>query len=308
VDRRRSSARSDRVVSTGVAHRSHPVPVPVPVLGEPWPGVPVRGRGAAARADACWVPVAPGLTPHGLRHSHKTLMDELGVPAKLQNDRMGHEDGSVQARYSHITAEMRLALLDGLTARWQAALDERRAMAARSPVGAPDRLLIARAKGSGVTSQDRLPRCSPDEPRTQFRAGLPERKNGPELVFHTVGVTGFEPTTSSSRTRQPRAVRARAVLDSACRCSSTAIPRQRVPSVAVAVADFLLTGAPIVVKRRQSEQVQSDGPPAGDKNHDDRDAASAGCGPHLNDAGQQCLASHTPDGRSVYAGLDKRPE
>jgi integrase len=48
-----------------------------------------RGR------DACWTPVAPGLTPHGLRHSHKTVMDELGVPAKLQDDRMGHEEGSV---------------------------------------------------------------------------------------------------------------------------------------------------------------------------------------------------------------------
>jgi hypothetical protein len=48
-------------------------------------------------------------------------MDELGVPAKLQDDWMGHEDGSVQAR----------------------------AMAARSPVGPLDRLLIARAKEVG---------------------------------------------------------------------------------------------------------------------------------------------------------------
>jgi hypothetical protein len=75
-------------------------------------------------------------------------MDELGVPAKLQDDRMGHEDGSVQA-YSHITAEMRRALLDGLMARWLAALDERRAMATRSPVAVLDRLLIARAKEVG---------------------------------------------------------------------------------------------------------------------------------------------------------------
>ncbi len=34
---------------------------------------------AAGRADACWLPVASGLTPHGLRHTHKTLMEELGT-------------------------------------------------------------------------------------------------------------------------------------------------------------------------------------------------------------------------------------
>lgn len=53
------------------------------------------------RAEACWVPIAPGLTPHGLRHTHKTLMREVGTPPKLMDERMGHEDGSVQSRYDH---------------------------------------------------------------------------------------------------------------------------------------------------------------------------------------------------------------
>jgi integrase len=113
----------------------------VPILGEPWPGVPVRGRGGADRADTCWRPVARGLTPHGLRHIHKTLMDELGVPPKLMDDRMGHQDGSVQARYSHITVEMRRRLLDDLTTTWRAALKVRRSMRSGSPVGVLDRLL-----------------------------------------------------------------------------------------------------------------------------------------------------------------------
>jgi hypothetical protein len=76
-------------------------------------------------------------------------MDELGVPGKLQDERMGHEDGSVQSRYSHITAGMRRALLDGLTQRWLAALDQRRAMSPRSPVAVLDRLLVARAEEVG---------------------------------------------------------------------------------------------------------------------------------------------------------------
>ncbi|GAA1879699.1 LacI family DNA-binding transcriptional regulator [Asanoa iriomotensis] len=117
---------------------------PVPVLAEPWPGIPVRGRNASGRADACWVSIAAGLTPHGLRHTHKTLMEELGTPPKLMDERMGHEDGSVQARYSHVTAGMRVRLLDGLTAAWLGALDARLTFAPGSPVAALDRLLEAR--------------------------------------------------------------------------------------------------------------------------------------------------------------------
>jgi integrase len=122
---------------------------PVPVLADPWPGVPVRGRNAAGRADSCWVPVAPGLTPHGLRHTHKTLMEELGTPSKLMDDRMGHADGSIQARYSHVTAPMRQQLLDGLTGLWEAALDARSQMAPASSVAVLDRLLIARWEKAG---------------------------------------------------------------------------------------------------------------------------------------------------------------
>ena len=41
----------------------------------------------------------------------------------------------------------------------------------------------------------------------RFRAGLPERKNGPELAKPLVGVAGFEPTTSSSRTKRATKLR-----------------------------------------------------------------------------------------------------
>nr|WP_269327093.1 LacI family DNA-binding transcriptional regulator [Kineosporia mesophila] len=114
---------------------------PVPILGEPWPGIPLRGRGASSRADACWLPIAPGLTPHGLRHTHKTLMLELGIPPKLMDERMGHADGSVQARYSHVTAEMRRRLLTALTDLWAESLERRRAISPSSPVAALDALL-----------------------------------------------------------------------------------------------------------------------------------------------------------------------
>ncbi|MER7172626.1 LacI family DNA-binding transcriptional regulator [Streptomyces mesophilus] len=116
---------------------------PVPLLADPWPGIPVRGRNAAGRAQACWLPVARGLTPHGLRHTHRTMMEELGTEKVLIDERMGHLDGSISARYTHVTQAMRRRLCQGLTELWEGALAERRAMAPSSPVAVLDRLLKA---------------------------------------------------------------------------------------------------------------------------------------------------------------------
>jgi hypothetical protein len=120
----------------------------VPVLATPWPGIPVRGRGAAASADACWTPIAPGLTPHGLRHTYRTLMEELGTPKRLMDAQMGHEDGSIGARYAHVTTTMVGRLITDLTEAWQAAFDARLALSPGSPVAVLDRLLTTRREGA----------------------------------------------------------------------------------------------------------------------------------------------------------------
>jgi hypothetical protein len=70
-------------------------------------------------------------------------MQELGVPAVPQDERMGHEDGSVQARYSHVTAATRRQLLVELNENWDRALAARRGLAPRSSVATLDRLLGA---------------------------------------------------------------------------------------------------------------------------------------------------------------------
>ncbi|WP_438872434.1 tyrosine-type recombinase/integrase [Paractinoplanes maris] len=88
------------------------------------------------------MPIAPGLTPHGLRHTYKTLMIELGTPATLMDAQMGHADGSVQAIYSHVTQGMTERLVAGLTANGRAALKARRELSPRSPVAVLDWLLI----------------------------------------------------------------------------------------------------------------------------------------------------------------------
>jgi integrase len=101
-----------------------------------------RGRNASGRADTCWLPIAPGLTPHGLRHKRKTLTEKLGTSPTLMDERMGHEDSPVQARYSHVTPEMRRRLMQGLTEQRQEALDARRALSPGSSVAALDALLF----------------------------------------------------------------------------------------------------------------------------------------------------------------------
>ncbi|MFD3608965.1 LacI family DNA-binding transcriptional regulator [Streptomyces atroolivaceus] len=118
---------------------------PVPVTGGPFPGLPVRGRGASGRAEACWMPIKDRLTRHGLRHGHRTLMEELGTPKVLMDERMGHEDGSVGARYSHVTDSMRALLMEQLTEVWLESLDDRLAISPRSSVPVLDRLLQERA-------------------------------------------------------------------------------------------------------------------------------------------------------------------
>jgi integrase len=148
---------------------------PVPVTADPWPGVPVRGRNAADRAEACWLPVAPGLTPHGLRHTYKTLMVELGTPSTVMDDQMGHSDGSVQARYAHATTDMVRRLLDGLTAVWESALEARRQLSPGSPVSVLDGLLRNK-----IVSQN-----SPEDARETEKAGPRLRDTGPDLLFRS---------------------------------------------------------------------------------------------------------------------------
>jgi hypothetical protein len=56
---------------------------------------------------ACWLPVKDGLTPHGLRHSHKTWMTEDGIPEILAEQRLGHQIPGMRGLYAHASPSMR---------------------------------------------------------------------------------------------------------------------------------------------------------------------------------------------------------
>ncbi|GAA4929138.1 tyrosine-type recombinase/integrase [Streptomonospora halophila] len=108
-------------------------------------------------AVACWVPIQPGMRrQHLLRHSHRTLLEELRTEDPLTDERMGHANSSIQARYSHVTPGMRRRLCKDLSAAWEAALKDRaRILGTESPVPTLDRLLDAHRpshSGSGSRS------------------------------------------------------------------------------------------------------------------------------------------------------------
>ena len=92
-------------------------------------------------ALASWLPVLPGLTPHGLRHGHQTWMDEDGIPEVLKSERMGHEMPGMHGVYRHVSRAMRAELKAALQERWAASLRERARLAPHSIVPVLDALL-----------------------------------------------------------------------------------------------------------------------------------------------------------------------
>jgi hypothetical protein len=97
---------------------------------------------------ACWLPVKDGLTPHGLRHSHKTWMAEDGIPEILAEQRLGHQVPGMRGLYAHASQRMREDLTAALQARWEESLRQRAAIDPHSPVPLVDNLLTPFRAGS----------------------------------------------------------------------------------------------------------------------------------------------------------------
>ncbi|HEX2746035.1 MAG TPA: hypothetical protein VHN16_16770 [Streptosporangiaceae bacterium] len=103
-----------------------------------------EGSGQAPAEDtavASWLPVLPGLTPHGLRHGLQTWMDEDGIPEVLKTERMGHEMPGMHGVYGHVSPAMRANLKAALQTRWESSLRDRARLCSRSAVRTLDALL-----------------------------------------------------------------------------------------------------------------------------------------------------------------------
>jgi hypothetical protein len=109
---------------------------------------------------ACWLPVKDGLTPHGLRHSHKTWMAEDGIPEILAEQRLGHDVPGMRGLYTHVSPRMRDDLIAALQARWEKSLRERASIDPRSPVLLLDNLLAPFRAGQKKTISQIPPRTA----------------------------------------------------------------------------------------------------------------------------------------------------
>jgi integrase len=67
-------------------------------------------------------PIRPGLTFHGLRHSHKTWLIADDIPEIAQARRLGHHlSNRLVETYSHVAPEIEQRLIRRLELRWQRA-------------------------------------------------------------------------------------------------------------------------------------------------------------------------------------------
>jgi hypothetical protein len=100
-------------------------------------------------------------------------MVEQGTPSTVMDDQMGHSDGSVQAYYAHVTADMVRRLLDGLSAAWENAVEATRQLSPGSQVAVLDGLLR-----NQIVSQD-----SPQQASETEKTGPRVRDTGPDLLL-----------------------------------------------------------------------------------------------------------------------------
>lgn len=68
--------------------------------------------------DRAWQPIITGLRFHDLRHTHRTWMDEDGIPEALKSQRLGHQLPGIRGVYAHVTDTMQNRLVDSLQQRW----------------------------------------------------------------------------------------------------------------------------------------------------------------------------------------------
>jgi integrase len=72
--------------------------------------------------DGChragWEPIIPGFRFHDQRHTHRTWMDEDGIPEVLKAHRLGHQLPGIRGVYAHVTQPMQDSLLAALHRRW----------------------------------------------------------------------------------------------------------------------------------------------------------------------------------------------
>jgi hypothetical protein len=132
--------------------------------------LPPRGHGIAIIPEetplACWLPIKPGLTPHGLTQPQ----DVDGRRRHARDPRRAttrHQMPGMRGLYTHVSDRMRAELIQALQTRWEESLQERAALNPRSPVPLLDGLLAPLRTKKRATAASPAPRKSSRQPRHQ---------------------------------------------------------------------------------------------------------------------------------------------
>jgi hypothetical protein len=118
------------------------------------------------------LPIKEKLTPHGLRHSHKTWMAEDTIPEILAEQRLGHQVPGMRGLYAHASERMRAELIKALQARWEESLRQRAALAPHSPVPLLDSLLAQARAGAPGAPESTGSRDSSQIPPSKAKAPI----------------------------------------------------------------------------------------------------------------------------------------
>jgi integrase len=119
-------------------------------------------------------PIRPGLTFHGLRHSHKTWLIADNIPEIAQARRLGHHlSNRLVETYSHVAPEIEHRLLRTLQHRWNHAI--------RRPHTAPARVSVRpHRRTTGHKPRRRHTSTQPDNPASRIPpepdTGSPHRR------------------------------------------------------------------------------------------------------------------------------------
>ena len=82
-------------------------------------GRPARYARDGSEFEPATAPIYCGLRFHDLRHTHKTMLVEVGAPEILQDERLVHHPPGMHGIYAHTTNAMRGAMVEGLQGRWE---------------------------------------------------------------------------------------------------------------------------------------------------------------------------------------------
>jgi integrase len=120
-------------------------------------------RFPADGVPASWLPIRSGLTPHDLRRSMRTWLEDAGVPMIASETRMGHVLPGIQPVYTVVTPRQQQLVMDALETAWWTSLAQRWQLSKTSPLPVlqPWLEMVGDRIASGEVSLSVPPICPP---------------------------------------------------------------------------------------------------------------------------------------------------